>query len=178
MPPIVNIDDKPCKRGHVAERGTGLQSRCLECDRQRKKGEYRADGRIKARCGEYREANREELRQKQIARRAARPEYYMLKSARRRARKGGYACTITAADIIIPEFCPLLGIKLARRVGRNGAAPSSPTLDKIIPELGYVPGNVWVISHRANSIKRDATIAELRAIANNLSRAMFPWGVL
>lgn len=40
------------------------------------------------------------------------------------------------------------------------------SLDRIVPSLGYVPGNVAVISHRANRIKSDATADELRAVAD------------
>lgn len=40
----------------------------------------------------------------------------------------------------------------------------SPSLDRIDNRLGYVKGNVIVVSHRANAIKRDATLDELRRI--------------
>lgn len=42
--------------------------------------------------------------------------------------------------------------------------PDSPSLDRIKPELGYVKGNIRVISFKANSIKNDASIEELRQI--------------
>lgn len=38
----------------------------------------------------------------------------------------------------------------------------SPSIDKVIPELGYVRGNVWVISNKANRIKNNATLEELK----------------
>lgn len=38
----------------------------------------------------------------------------------------------------------------------------SPSIDRIDPKRGYVRGNVVVVSMRANSIKREATIDELR----------------
>lgn len=50
--------------------------------------------------------------------------------------------------------------------------PESPTLDKIIPALGYVPGNVWVISHRANTIKSDASLEELKTLTANLEKKL------
>lgn len=37
----------------------------------------------------------------------------------------------------------------------------TPTLDRIIPKLGYVPGNVIIVSARANRIRNDATVDEL-----------------
>ena len=44
------------------------------------------------------------------------------------------------------------------------------SLDCIIPELGYVPGNVAVISRRANTIKNDATIEELELVLAYMKR--------
>jgi hypothetical protein len=99
---------------------------------------------------------------------AENPQKYMLRGAKNRAEKYGIACTISEQDIVIPEFCPLLGLRLKRGVGKQHAA--SPSLDRIEPSNGYVPGNVWVISHRANELKRDATVWELLTLASNLSR--------
>ena len=42
----------------------------------------------------------------------------------------------------------------------------SPSIDRLIPELGYIKGNVNVISLRANIIKNNATKDELIKIAN------------
>lgn len=91
----------------------------------------------------------------------------MLASARQRAKAAGLACTITVDDIEVPDFCPLLGLYLERSTGSRGASDSSPSLDRIHPDLGYVPGNVWVISYRANRIKNDATLDEMRRIVDN-----------
>lgn len=43
-----------------------------------------------------------------------------------------------------------------------------PSLDKIIPKLVYVKGNVWVVSNKANRIKSNATIEELELLVKNL----------
>lgn len=42
---------------------------------------------------------------------------------------------------------------------------TQPTIDRIIPALGYVPGNIVVISHRANRMKSDGTAEEHERIA-------------
>lgn len=42
------------------------------------------------------------------------------------------------------------------------------SLDKKIPELGYIKSNVWIISYRANAIKNDASIEELELLVRNL----------
>lgn len=90
----------------------------------------------------------------------------MLANARQRAAKAGVPFGITRADIVIPSHCPVLGVELVRRIGRKGGCDSSPSLDRIIPDLGYVPGNIVVVSRRANRIKTDATVEELEAVAD------------
>lgn len=59
----------------------------------------------------------------------------------------------------------MLGIELAPCLGRQGPGDTSPTLDRIVPEKGYVPGNVLVISNRANAIKSNANTYELFQVA-------------
>jgi hypothetical protein len=94
----------------------------------------------------------------------------MLYAARKRAKLGGFECTITKDDIVIPETCPVLGIPLFARVGAGRSnrdqAENSPSLDRIDNSKGYVPGNIAVISMRANMIKNNATLAELKAIVS------------
>lgn len=41
---------------------------------------------------------------------------------------------------------------------------NSPSLDKIIPALGYVKGNIRVISFKANTLKRDGHIEDFEKI--------------
>ena len=92
------------------------------------------------------------------------PEYLLYWSAQARARKKGLPFTIKMADIHVPDTCPILGIPLQRQRGRGGSTSNSPSLDQIVPGLGYVPENIQVISHRANTIKSNATLAELEAL--------------
>ena len=95
--------------------------------------------------------------------------YSLLKNAKSRAKKKKIPCTITLDDIpSVPEVCPILGIKLTsyKGEGKKGLQPDSPTLDRIIPEKGYIPGNIQIISGRANMIKNDATPSELQAVAD------------
>lgn len=89
--------------------------------------------------------------------------YRMLVNARRRAKERGLPFSITMVDIKIPTHCPALGIPLSFSNQRFN--PNNPSLDRITPKLGYVPGNVQVISWRANVIKHDATPDELMRIA-------------
>ena len=69
----------------------------------------------------------------------------------------------------IPEFCPVLGIRLeVTEIGSSEqrmAKDNAPTLDKFIPELGYVKTNVHIISWRANKLKGDGTPEEWLKVA-------------
>ena len=96
------------------------------------------------------------------------PRRKMVYAARNRACMGGLECTITVDDIVIPETCPVLGIPLFARIGAGRSSrdqvENSPSLDRIDNSKGYIPNNIAVISMRANMIKNNATLAELKAI--------------
>lgn len=92
----------------------------------------------------------------------------LIRVAGRRATVENLPFNIDYTDIEIPEYCPLPGIKLNKHVGEGEAKFDSPTIDKLIPSLGYTKGNVWVISRRANMIKSDATLEELELLVGNL----------
>ena len=90
-------------------------------------------------------------------------EYRMLTHAKHRAKKNNIPFDLNLEDIIIPEYCPLLGIKL-----EFGGKDAAPSLDRLLPHLGYVRGNILVISKRANTIKNNASIDELMLLTDNL----------
>lgn len=89
----------------------------------------------------------------------ANPIKAMLQGARARAKKLDVPFDLVATDIQIPDVCPVLRIPLARFGG-----DFAPTIDRIRGDLGYVKGNVVVVSFRANRIKNDASIEELRKV--------------
>lgn len=86
----------------------------------------------------------------------------MLHHARSRAKKRKIECSLSIDDIIIPEFCPVLGIRLKHNTGKSG--DDSPTLDRKKLDVGYTPENVCVISSRANRIKNNASPEELAKV--------------
>lgn len=71
---------------------------------------------------------------------------------------------LTIDDIDIPDYCPVLGIKLDTENFGRGNQDYKPSIDRIDAKKGYIKGNICIISGRANRIKSDATIAELEAI--------------
>jgi hypothetical protein len=92
----------------------------------------------------------------------------MLISAKSRAKKKGWVFNLKREDIKMPILCPIFGIRLKTGLGK--LLPESPSLDRINSSLGYVSGNVRIISHRANTIKSNATAQELFLVADDLRR--------
>ena len=108
-------------------------------------------------------------RAKQLAREVGRrarkrdPLYFLLKSAEKRAKQNGLPFTLTREDFLpLPETCPVYGTPLV--YGSAIRTNASATLDKIIPEKGYVKGNVKIVSWRANTLKNAATLNDLKAL--------------
>lgn len=58
------------------------------------------------------------------------------------------------------DYCPALRIPLRIRRG-GGLTDNSPSLDRIIPRLGYVKGNIAVVSRLANQIMSSARPSEV-----------------
>jgi len=95
-------------------------------------------------------------------------EYALWKHAKKRAREQHVPFDLEVADITIPKTCPIMGTKLAVNTGKPRG--NSPSLDKFEPEKGYVKGNVWVISYRANAFKSDFTVAQLKSFVAAIER--------
>ena len=95
----------------------------------------------------------------------------ILSKARQRAKKHGLEFSITHADILVPAECPLLGIPIFVSI-EGGVRPNSPSLDRKDSSKGYTPGNVWVISHKANTAKSNLTADELLLLATRLKELL------
>jgi hypothetical protein len=98
---------------------------------------------------------------------------YSVGAIRIRSGKKGLPFNLTAADIraAIPSDmkCPALGIVMT--FGGNGFNRNTASVDRIIPELGYVVGNIAVISLWANLIKQDVSSPNmLRAVADYMEK--------
>jgi len=95
-------------------------------------------------------------------------EYSLFTQAKYRAKSLGLSFDLVLSDIQIPDVCPLLNQPITRRCKRND--PLGPSVDRIIASRGYVRGNVWVISRRANQAKNDLTLGELETLTTNLRK--------
>ena len=98
------------------------------------------------------------------------PCYTMFANSKMRAKKKGLPFDLVLEDIEMPTTCPILGIEIKR--GTIDYTDNSPTLDRIIPSLGYIKTNVWVISMRANRLKQDASIEELELLVTALKNKL------
>jgi len=106
---------------------------------------------------------REHCLRRQREYRRERPEAYLLVHAKVRANRTGCKFTITLADIKIPKRCPVLNIPLVQ--GEGKPIFGSPTIDRLNNDRGYTPDNIIIMSRRANILKRDATLKEMKKLA-------------
>lgn len=105
------------------------------------------------------------------------PRETLINQAKGRAKKFGLPCDITVEGLEWPTHCPILGLELDYNKtvpGERRTRVSVATLDRKTNNLGYVLGNVFVISHRANRIKSDATVEEMRAVVAYMDAAKTP----
>lgn len=110
---------------------------------------------------EYRKRNKESVRASQVKWIKKNPTFVMFHSAKARAKKKGLEFTITKEDIVIPEYCPILKMKLIPSVD-TGYSQCGPSIDRIDPTKGYTKENIQVISIFANTMKQNATIEQLK----------------
>lgn len=139
--------EKPKEEFHKASSALdGLNYYCKMCN--------------KLHANKYRIKNREKIRERGLESRNNNPSKRLYHSIKNRAKKYGLEFNIEPSDIVIPEYCPLTGIKIntSSGVGRNRDCPS---VDRIDNTKGYVKGNIRVVSDLGNRMKSDASKAEL-----------------
>lgn len=92
------------------------------------------------------------------------PFYHQLASVRQRCQRNDIAFDLDEdyLESIIPEgyICPILLVQMVH--GTKGTDKRNwISIDRIKPDKGYVRGNVALISHYANSLKRDCVAPEV-----------------
>jgi hypothetical protein len=89
-------------------------------------------------------------------------------SAKKRAKKTKIDFSIQIEDIHIPEICPILDILIDREMGVSPDRKprfNAPSIDRINSALGYVKGNIIIMSYKANVLKKDGSSGEHIKIA-------------
>jgi len=99
-------------------------------------------------------------------------EFVLFNSARWRAKRKGIPFELTMDDILIPSKCPVLDIPLVKAMGLRGGKENSPTVDRIRNEGGYTKDNFWIISKKANTMKSNASLEELKLLIGALERKL------
>lgn len=90
------------------------------------------------------------------------PDKALLERARKRARRRGIRYSLRRSDITMPTTCPVLGLTI---VAGGTRASTSPSLDRIDPRQGYLPGNVRVISDKANRLKGHRDLHDIQRLS-------------
>jgi hypothetical protein len=141
-----------------ANKKDGLQDVCKICDniRQQKRRIDKKES-LQAYSKDYRKKNFNDLSFRLQG---------LLNASRARAREKGLINTLVKEDLFelypIDGKCPIFGFDLEW----NGAGfrDTSPSIDRIIPELGYIKENIQIISFKANRIKGYATTEDLEVV--------------
>jgi hypothetical protein len=98
---------------------------------------------------------------------------------RHQARQLGIEFTLTIEDYInlidLYPVCPVFGVPLDYSIKfstetRIPLQDNTPALDRIDNNKGYIPGNCWFISNKANRMKTDASLQELEQLVTALRR--------
>lgn len=146
-------------------RASGKRPSCKACNSKKQSVHYQKDpSKIFRSSKAWRARNIEHYRETGKEWAVNNPEKAKLLKIRGRSIRNGIPFDLEPDDLMFPEFCPVLGIRLSKKPGEFDTLDNSPSIDKIIPSLGYTKGNVRIISMRANRLKQDSTIEELKAM--------------
>jgi len=95
------------------------------------------------------------------------PAKYILTTIKGRCKRDGIVFDLSEEDFkSLPTHCPVFNTPLERNLGKRKWSRYALSVDKIQPNLGYVTGNVQILSRLANNMKSDATPEELLLFAD------------
>lgn len=131
---------------------------CIKCKKEKDMSFFNNDSNICMLCIDKRKKKKMTYEEHKIYH-MKNYEAFIIRMTRHRAKKSNIPFNITKEDIIIPNYCPILGIPLDRRDRDH-----SPSLDKVIPSKGYTKENIAIISMKANRLKNNASVDDLEKI--------------
>jgi len=99
---------------------------------------------------------------------------HLFESSKRRAFKQNVPFTLKKnwVEHLVREVdsCPLTGRRF--NFGTGFSTSESRTLDKLVPSVGYIPSNTFLISHKANTIKNNGSLEDLNALIRHLQQML------
>lgn len=145
---------------------------CVECKEEKPYSEFYTEKnqRISSRCKicakvhlkRWKKNNKERMKECINKYKIRQPISYLLIRCRIRAKKKNLEYNLSREDIVIPKFCPVLGIKIT--FGQEKY--NSPSIDRIDNNKGYIKGNIIVVSVKANELKRDSSFEERQQLVD------------
>jgi len=93
----------------------------------------------------------------------------MIKNAKQRCKKSGRIIDIDANYLLQltkgQDNCPILGIEMVYG-GTGSIQDNSASIDRFDTTKGYIKGNVWIISDKANRMKSNGRIDDIKKVYN------------
>jgi len=107
---------------------------------------------------------------------------YMIRNVKYSSKRRNLDFDLHYEDIKLPEYCPLLNIKLNYNNNKNHKILnlgndydklnfndiSRATIDRIDNSKGYIKGNIIVLSRLANAMKNEANFEQLETFSINI----------
>lgn len=100
------------------------------------------------------------------------PEQHLLNITKTRAKQRNLEFNLEVSDIHIPDICPVLKVKLNKNAGPLADRANRASVDRIDSSKGYIKGNVRIISWRANYVKGNSTLDELKKVTKWLEEEL------
>jgi hypothetical protein len=121
----------------------------------------------------WRAANIERCRENEAKWDAANPTKVAMQSAKKRAKQYGvpFEGAIEQELGEYPTHCPVCHVEMVSHIGEGRMQSDSPSVDRLVPAIGYVPGNVSWMCQGCNAAKKDGTMEDLRARRDRLTLA-------
>lgn len=125
---------------------------------------------IKARVTKWNAANPERTKRYHDTCNRKKPWLILVQTAKGRAadKKVPFDLTIKWGEARWTGFCELTGLPFEDGIGKGKHGPYSASVDRIVPELGYVQNNCRIVLLAVNQMKSVGTDEQMYAIAEAL----------
>ena len=131
----------------------------------------RDQDKIKIRTRKWAKANKDKIAAYKKSYREKDPQHYMLQNCKWRAKRLNIEFDLRKEDIIIPARCPVFDIEL-ELFNSHKDRDKTASVDRIDNTKGYLKNNIKIISWRANKLKGDASLFELKALVKYMENSI------